>query len=428
MKLAGTTVILPCAPDFPLGGYDGAPRYGLLEMGTLEANVAMVGDERDSIAFVSVDSLFAGRRLSAAIEKAFENSFNLEPGRVFVLASHTHFAPMLDEGKPLIGEASPRAVDDAIDAITSAIAKLTPRPVGSAKSGRGVSSLSVNRRLPWRWPTAVRVFGKVRSHIYMADNPQGPRDPSIALTVWYSPEGTALAAFWSFACHPVSFHDPRSVSPEFIGVVRDALRARLGTGIPVIFAPGCMGDVRPRSPVNWARHQSLFDTLKYGPRGVPFSKEQWIEWSSTLASEVLEIEATATSLDMSAGAVAGSSLQRLPLSSIFQGVSSTDDLIAKAAWVDGVGRLVTLSSEPVTAIADFFRRSPRDLVLGYEGDVFGYLPSEKEISEGGYEADRFMPFFGMRGRWRDNSDAELRKLAARLGGDRPAASSGQLAQ
>ena len=39
------------------------------------------------------------------------------------------------------------------------------------------------------------------------------------------------------------------------------------------------------------------------------------------------------------------------------------------------------------------------IYTGYLGDVFGYLPTAKQVTEGGYEVNGFQSLFGMSGRF-----------------------------
>ena len=153
----------------------------------------------------------------------------------------------------------------------------------------------------------------------------------------------------------------------------------------------------------------------FGPSLVGFEREEWDSWASGLAAEVCEIDCsgrTATFRDRGVAAARSS----IPITDIFSGECPVPELVAKTLRVPGVGRIITLSCEPVTAIADLVRGEPSDLVLGYEGDVFGYLPTDAMVREGGYEAERFMPYFGLRGSWRPRLDEKIAALGASLRG------------
>ena len=43
-------------------------------------------------------------------------------------------------------------------------------------------------------------------------------------------------------------------------------------------------------------------------------------------------------------------------------------------------------------------------VSGYAHGVFGYLPTDQQIQQGGYEVDGFMPYFGTKGTFVKNTE------------------------
>lgn len=393
---------------YPMGGYNGVPRLTERVHGTLEANIALFGEGTGAVGVVTIDTVLAGSRLTNRVTEAMRAHHGIAAGNVLVLASHTHFAPMLDGSKPVLGEVSQSAFDLAAQSIESAIASLREMNAVDVRVGSHESDAGVNRRLRWRWPSLVRLLKRVDSDVYMADNPLGPRDPRIRTALWRSARGKPIAAFWSFACHPVGFPERATASADFVGVVREAIRVRYGAALPVLFAPGCMGDIRPRSPRGTGTLPGAIATLAYGPRPRPFDRRSWDAWAEALAADVLSADDSATPESLAGFEPLAGPMARLPLDAIFNGTTAVPALTAKTVRIPGVGPIVALSCEPVTAVADLVRQSDEELVLGYEGDVFGYLPTEAIIAEGGYEATRFMRFFGMEGSWREGTDGRLR--------------------
>lgn len=412
IRLTSNVIDLTPTRPFAMGGHGRSRPTSRID-GRLEANIVALGEGRDTVVLVSLDTLFVGRQVTDAAILACARRFGIGADRVLVLASHTHSAPMLDASKPLLGVADTEEVRRWTDGVTQAISEAETAHTASARTGWGRSDLSVNRRLPWRLPTVVGLLGKIEGKIYLCDNPAGPRDPTIRTCVWLSPEGTPLAAFWSFACHPVSFPETDTVSPDYIGVVREALRQRLGFGLPVIFGPGCMGDVRPRSTRSWRNPARLAQLAVYGPSPRPFDRKEWDSWAAELAGQVNSIDEDAETKPINLSATARP-MVRLPMSTLFDGFCPTAELHGKSIGVPGLGRVIALSCEPVTAIAGLVSKSDDDLVLGYEGDVFGYLPTDAMVAEGGYEAQGFLAPFGLQGRFKLGLDARVSRLGRAL--------------
>jgi len=60
-------------------------------------------------------------------------------------------------------------------------------------------------------------------------------------------------------------------------------------------------------------------------------------------------------------------------------------------------KFIFLNCEPSYAYREFF--GDDCTVTGYSSGVFGYLPEDIQINQGGYEVNGFMPFFGTSGRF-----------------------------
>jgi neutral ceramidase len=408
-----TSVDLSPSVPVPMGGHEGPDRLTVHTHGRLEANMLALGDGEDTIVLISVDTLFVGPTLTERILRACKDRFNIGPERVLVLASHTHSAPMLDVNKSKLGRTEPTELSRWGSAIEDAIRSAPMTGASALRVGIGECDLAVNRRTRWRAPTLLRLMGKQRSSIYMCDNDRGPRDRRLRTAVWFSGEGQPVAAFWSFACHPTAFPVKETASADYIGVVRQALREQLGASIPVIFAPGCMGDVRPRSPRSWKTLKRLPQLLIYGPQPVAHTVGEWENWASQVAKATLTIdrEGVKRAID---GKPSARPMVRRSIDYIFDGASPTLEFQVKGVLIPGLGRIIAMNCEPVAKIPAILGAEPDDLVIGYEGDVFGYLPTDRMIKEGGYESDRFKTYFGLKGRFRTDLDLRIRTIGRQL--------------
>jgi hypothetical protein len=414
LPIAAAVADLTPVQPVSMGGMKGRTGLSRFTHGRLEANIVALGQGRDAVVLVSVDTLFMGAELTRTTLDICARKFGVPPEQILIFASHTHFAPMTDPAKPGLGRAEPEEIDRLGLRIAAAIGASSYNTIASMRVGLGRSDRGVNRRRRWPWPTIVRLMGKTASNIYLDDNPAGPRDPRIRTCVWMSSEGSPIAAFWSFACHPVAFPEPETASADYIGVVREAFRRRWGQEIPVIFAPGCMGDVRPRSPrpKNNPFKRALRLAL-FGQLATPFDRPSWDAWAEGLADEVMAIDEAASRTSVPACHPAAR-MARVSMDEIFEGTSPVPELHGKAVNVPGVGRVIALSCEPVTAIAGLVAQSDDDLVLGYEGDVFGYLPTDAMVAEGGYEPQGFLGPFGLAGKFKPGLDSRIAMLGQAL--------------
>jgi len=98
----------------------------------------------------------------------------------------------------------------------------------------------------------------------------------------------------------------------------------------------------------------------------------------------------------------------IPLSAFFTGTTPDKKLTAQIVRLDDELEIVALSAEPTIEwqriLDDAAPRSSRGIRLytGYLGAVFGYLPTARQVTEGGYEVNGFQSLFGMSGRFDQN--------------------------
>lgn len=412
ITISTATIDLSPVRPTPMGGFAGPERLSTRADGRLEANLVAIGEGQSTMVLVSLDALFAGAHLTQSIQLACERIFGIGPERVVILASHTHFAPMLDCEKPALGRCDKSELARWTSAICDGLSALRPDRATHVRRGEAVSEAAVNRRLRWRWPTVVRMLGRTDSDVYLCDNPDGPIDPRIRTCVWLSDDETPLAAVWSFACHPVFYPETSTASPDYIGVVRESLRQRFRSPeLPVVFAPGCMGDAWPRSPRRWMRWSRLHHFILFGPTPQRYTADDWKAWAAEIASSTIAADdaAEVASIDV----VSWATKVDMPLSSIMDDDNGGRSMTVKALEIPGLGSMIALACEPVAEIAGMLA-APSDLVVGYEGDVFGYLPTQAMVREGGYEPKGSHRFFGLRGRFLGDLDRMIRGIGGEL--------------
>ena len=70
--------------------------------------------------------------------------------------------------------------------------------------------------------------------------------------------------------------------------------------------------------------------------------------------------------------------------------------------------MVFLSCEPVCGLLPLFRAGHgQPLCAGYLDHIYGYLPSDSQVAEGGYEPHTFRTNFSLPGRYHPDIEARL---------------------
>ena len=218
MSGAATAVTVDITPTFPteLFGYNARSGHSNGVGERLEANVLVLEDHAEPIFVVAVDALYGGQ-----FRRLLSSRLGVEDDRVLVLGSHTHFAPGVDSGLPLLGPTSTPFMAWAADRIVSAVeARDNAESVMLGYGQAAIEGLFVNRRRP---TFGVGIPIRSRGSVVIAPHPRGHVDDlarSVTLTVGDRP----VAVLWGVSCHPVCSPDPRQVSACFVGAVRHGVR------------------------------------------------------------------------------------------------------------------------------------------------------------------------------------------------------------
>ena len=90
----------------------------------LEANVIIIWNEHrnSKVVVISVDSLFLGNDVSGRICSGLSGVFRQE--EIFLAASHTHSAPMIDETKPRLGKRNDAYAETMVARIIGEVLRL----------------------------------------------------------------------------------------------------------------------------------------------------------------------------------------------------------------------------------------------------------------------------------------------------------------
>ena len=399
--------ITPSRP-LPLAGYTGRSAPAPRVVRPLEANVLTLEDEGQNLCLVALDGLFASRELENLIREKLERRTAL-----VLVASHTHCAPSLDKRKPLLGVADDDHLRQVAEAVAKAVANARPRQNEvSMRYGVGKAEGSIDRRR--RWITLSKGFPILGLRWVMAPNLNAPRHDVVQVLLIGDESSRPRAVIWSWPCHAVSAPDKGAVDPDFPGAVRQALRDHFShPDLPVLYLPGFCGDLRPDvrgrrfSLGNMVRHAFLPIT-PFGPN----TQLSFDALSESVGREL--ISAAESSRPISTDGLAVTSTQ-LDLSSSLR---PPQPVVMDVHRIDaGDAKFMLAGAEVCSPYYDKLNFDPsRPMFLsGYVGPVFGYLPTERQRCQGGYEAAGFFPAFGLKGRFKSGIEAAFLAAVRRLG-------------
>lgn len=373
---------------------------------SLEANIIVVWseDKASKVVLISVDTLFLGNHVSEKIASGLSGLFKQD--EIFLAASHTHSAPMIDETKPRLGIRNEGYAEWVIERIVLAVmslATVNPVPVTIRKYTANLGGIVERRK--------KRLFELSRFGVKWRPTLQRPnlrrKDVGARATIaeFLSSKGAVISAVAVVPCHPVALMGRESISADFVGRLRTKYRNKicLSDETPFVFLQGASGDLNPWWKSRWLDEGPLkvFDQLVNGVRfsSRPFSEEELQSWCELRLSE-LESDRTRHLQNgvMDTGSKSLScSLYRVPLADLLEEAKSLTTRFFDVHQLQ-IGDLVLIgfSAEVTSKLQAQMKQQLGDAELvGCIRDSFGYATSSEQYFEGGYEAEGHQWYFSI---------------------------------
>ena len=380
----------------PLAGYAGPERLSKSNARGIEANwLAFPAADGSIVMMLAIDALFSSQVFEDDVIDALTAKGIVISG-LWVIASHTHFAPQLDPTKPKLGQHDRDHMTELAQRIANAVCSGMENPPvrsGVFCHGSALAQGAVHRRREgWK---LLKKPPFVRRMATPAPAPKVEICRDLRLWILHDVSGAERAAVVHWSCHTVASHPPNRVSPTHVGAIRVALRDRFGPELPVIAMTGCSGDIRPnfRAPILSRRMLAPY----------PFQRG----FAPPTPKQIKHFEAGIIDATQRAAAQTVV-LSRVETGRLVRGNSELLRGVMLTVTRLEIGPLTVLgmNCEPshdwVTQLG-LDHRAPDVAVTGYVGEVFGYLPTESQICQGGYEVDGFRNTFGFRCDWRQVS-------------------------
>lgn len=355
---------------------------------------------------VALDNCEVSRAFMAPVLEQYAARFQLGPGTVAVVCSHTHSGPVLDDVLSNMAQMPPEDAartaaysqqlrSNLVEVVAAALADFQPALL---EYGLGRATFAMNRRV---YQGDKVVFG---------DNPDGPVDWDVPVLRIKGTNGTVRAIVFGYACHGTSVRtgdDWYVVSPEYMGYARHLLEAH-HPGAIALFVPGLGADSGP------APRGQLLDAKRHGVElagaviGVLGRPMQPVRGPFQFAYQEVnlplvdppsrqQLDKDAQSTDPYVRARATAYLKRLDAQ---QPLPCGVDLPVAALRFGDDLTWVLLGGE---VVVDYSRRLKRLLasdhpwLVAYAYETPCYIPSARLIKEGGYESDDSLVYYGFYG-------------------------------
>lgn len=377
-------------PDWPLALAGFAARKGLSQgiAQPLHLRVVLLETQHSRALIASADLLHWPPERVMSLKLMLRERFAVPPEAVVLAATHTHSGPQTSRiFAPSLGAPDERFRKMLEDKLTQAVdaAEQDMEPVQVFRTS-SECRLGVNRR---------KLVNGLVEH---APNPDGPMDNTVTAIEFRGQHGSTKASLVHYTCHPVISQD-NLVSGEFPGVAMTELERDHG-GV-FLYLQGFCGDINPR--------------VIEGGRFVRAHDEEVVRRGNELANAVR----TATRGPAQELAISGLRGDLRTVELPFQHLPSVDELRALASEPGILGEwshallanpqlvrpaislqlqrvdlarglsLLTADGEAVVEYSSYIRQLSRECALpvGYSNGFIGYVPTSRQIAEGGYEAN-----------------------------------------
>lgn len=347
--------ITPHRP-MPMSGYAGRksnPSEGT-EQDLFAKALALEDSEGHRAVIVTTDLIGIIDKLRADTGRAAEEKFGLPPHALLMNSSHTHCGPSY--GRDDTADYYEILRGKIIDIIGQAIESMEPARLAYSHAK---CSFAMNRRTPTK--------DGYRNH----PNPGGVVDHTVPVLSVKSAEGELKTVVFGYSCHNTTMGFMKWLG-DYAGYAQEYFQAD-HPGVTAMFLNGCGADQNPYP------RSELFYAQRHG-RSLATAVEAALETNQRAFFHQREIRGPLTTV-----------FDLVPLECTDESGKEPFPYPVQLLQFGGDLSLITLGNE---VVVDYSLRLKKELgdrgtaiwVAGYSNSYSGYIPSQRVLLEGGYEA------------------------------------------
>lgn len=380
----------------------------------LEMNIIVFFNKSSTTIIITIDTLFITNKVYNEIFKIFKSQLpDLEKKDLIISSSHTHYAPSLEDTRTDLGAFDTNYFNFMVAKLNDNILNIlnTKRTTIELKvTTEKTSDLICNRRRK-----IIDYRRGFRSAVVLEPNESGPSNKEIYLIkIIESNTQKVVSLIWSFACHPTNLPEKKIISSEYIGAVRSHIRNKIFNDptIAVLFLQGFAGDVRAAPPKE--RNQFKYKIYKLLRKSYPeslyrFNWKEYEKWTESLCYSIENILKN-KNYSNSGHQEIKTKLNEFKISTLGISVDNVETFVVRQLELSDNVLILFLSAEVLSEYYQILKQIWPDKMLipaGYIENIFGYLPTEKVILDGGYEAKDFFKPFKVKGQFIPNIEHKI---------------------
>ena len=344
------------------------------------------------LVLITTDLVGMRAKFTAGIADEVRQKHGLARDELLFTSSHTHCGPLLadsldgsvwypltPEHKKKVRRYTERLRGQLIELVNQALADLKPARLSW---GIGKAGFAVNRREP------------TDRGIINGTNPKGPVDQDVPALRVESPDAKLRAVAFGYACHNTTLADCLWCG-DYAGYAQEYLE-KAHAGATALFFMGCGGDANPlpRRTVELCQKygRQLSDAVetvfKEGMRPIKGGAR------SVFAEVDLPLDKLPAKEELEELAKSKQPYQQRRASMLLKVLEKNGKLATSYPYpiqVWQLGPQLTWLALGGEVVVDYSHRLKRELgagtwVAAYANDVMAYIPSQRVLKEGGYEA------------------------------------------
>jgi hypothetical protein len=365
----------------------------------LTVDAAVFNQDGKTIVLLAMSVLYTSNELTAEVQKAIGGELGIDPSHVILSSSHTHSGPNMSGTRtyaPDLDYINGIFKPGCLKAAKKAFESLRPVKLGINETE---STVGVNRRKVLQDGTII-----------LAQNPWGLFDPRMTVLCFVDDDNVPYLNIVHYGAHPNGAGFSKEVTRDWPGVMTDRLEKE--TGALTMYLQGSEGDVAARIAVNgkdsYGKDRSLAQTIELG--GLAGIDAAW-GWRGIREFHEVQLSIAEGDIRIPRDPLPPLEQVREKLARggepgyVTETLKAIEDLYDRGetgpAFFDFHQTLFSIGPAvfipfPFEVFSEIFLRLrdyspfPYTLCMGCTNGSHGYLPTQREIAGGGYEAGVFL--------------------------------------
>lgn len=392
--------ITPPSPAF-MSGYANRdkPSEGVLH--DLWAKALVLSSQDEKMIIVTTDLLGLSHQVSAEVAEKIQEKFGIERRQLMFNSSHTHSGPMIWPSLSVIAEYSPedqKIVSEYSQVLVDKLVQVISGAYGQQESmqvfaGKTTADFAINRRALAAQKNGI--------------NLPGPIDHDVPVLKFVNTSGEIKAVLFGYTCHNTTLMGNNFlINGDYAGFAQIEIEKKLPKAT-AFFILGSAGDQNPepRGTIELAQKhgKNLSDqvlALVQSTKLTPV-RHELRSYFSSIPLKFKKIQVAEYQKDLQSSDKFIQRRAKLMLEAYNKGWN-TDFYMYPVQGIR-LGKEFCMIALGGEVVVDYSLRIKKEFpgknifVAGYSNEVMCYIPSERVLKEGGYEADSSMIYYGMPG-------------------------------